>query len=43
MDFRNLQQKILVAVDDLDQSKAEVQELKGRLKDAENFIQILKD
>lgn len=43
MDYGSLQHQLLVALDDLDQSKDEVQNLKENIKDAENFIQSLKE
>jgi hypothetical protein len=42
MDSTGLQHQLLVALDDLDHSKVEVQKLKKNLKDDENFIQSLK-
>lgn len=43
MDSSGLKQRLFVALNDLDQSKAKVQELKTNLKDVENFIQTLKE
>lgn len=43
MDSSGLKQQLIVALDDLDQSKAKVRELKTNLKDVENFIQTLKE
>lgn len=43
MDSSDIHQQLLVALEDLDQSKVQVQELQGNLKDDENFNQSLKD